>query len=147
MVTPDAPVTLDPAVVAQFRNGWLALVETAVWGDLKCDQIGALGKFRKRILDLGERLKSLEADRQWIPQKRERIKNLLGSCMAARDALLLVERSAQTLTGGTDLPRLTETLIAIHTVVTTDLQEQENQWAQALQNLNDRALDDKGEEE
>jgi hypothetical protein len=67
--------------------------------------------------------------------------------VAARDALLLVERTAQSLTGGADLPVLTQTLINIHTIVISELQDQENHWANTLQAINKGALDDQEEEQ
>ena len=135
----------DPELLAQLKEHWLALMEIAVWGDIKSDKLGATSKLRKRLLDLGERLKSLSADRGWIPHKREQLKNLLGSCLSMRDALLLAERTAQDLTGGSDLDALTGKLIALHTIVMTDLQRQENLWAQTLESINKNALRDNEE--
>ncbi len=140
-----SPVGPDPELLAQLKGHWLALMEIAVWGDIKSDKLGATGKLRKRILDLGERLRSLGADRDWIPHKRERLKNLLGSCLSMRDTLLLAERTAQDLTGGADLDALTGRLIALHTIVMTELQGQENLWAEALQSINKEALSDSEE--
>jgi hypothetical protein len=139
------PIGPDPELLAQLKGHWLALMEIAVWGDIKSDKLGATGKLRKRVLDLGERLKSIGADRDWIPHQRERLKNLLGSCLSMRDTLLLTERTAQDLTGGADLEALTGKLIALHTIVMTDLQRQENLWAQALQSINQEALGDNEE--
>ena len=139
------PIGPDPELLAQLKGHWLALMEIAVWGDIKSDKLGATGKLRKRVLDLGERLKSIGADRDWIPHQRERLKNLLGSCLSMRDALLLAERTAQDLTGGTDLDALTGRLIALHTIVMTELQGQENLWAEALQSINKEALSDSEE--
>lgn len=145
MNQPIRSIGPDPELLAQLKGHWLALMEIAVWGDIKSDKLGATGKLRKRILDLGERLKSLGADRDWIPHERERLKNLLGSCLSMRDTLLLTERTAQDLTGGADLDALTGRLIALHTIVMTDLQRQENLWAQALQSINNDALSDSEE--
>ncbi|HUW97862.1 MAG TPA: hypothetical protein VMV40_03325 [Acidiferrobacter sp.] len=141
-----AQVGPDPELMAQLRKRWLVLIEIAVWGDIRSDKLGLLGKLRKRFLDLGERLKSLEADRTWIPRQRERLKNLLGSCLSLRDALLLAERTAQDLTGGTDLETLGQNLIILHTLVVTDLQKQENTWAQALAAINKSGLSEDDEE-
>lgn len=135
----------EPELLARLKEHWLALIEIAVWGDIRSDKLGAASKLRKRLLDLGERLKSLGADREWIPHKREQLKNLLGSCLSMRDALLLAERTAQDLTGGADLDALNGRLIALHTIVMTDLQRQENLWAQALESINTTALDDNEE--
>jgi len=136
----------DPDLMAQLRKQWLILIEIAVWGDIKSDKIGLLSKLRKRILDLGERLKSLVADRSWIPRQREQLKNLLGSCLSLRDALLLAERTAQDLGGGADLEALSQSLITLHTLIVDDLQKQENAWAQALEMINKNALNEDCEE-
>lgn len=145
MNEPTSPIGPDSELLAQLKGHWLALIEIAVWGDIKSDKLGATSKLRKRLLDLGERLKSLSADRCWIPHRREQLKNLLGSCLSMRDALLLAERTAQDLTGGADLDALTGKLIAIHTIVMTDLQKQENLWAETLEAINKGALIDNEE--
>lgn len=144
----DKPMSarFDPALMAHIKKQWLLLIEIAVWGDIKSDKIGLTSKFRKRVLDLGERLRSLEADRSWIPQEREQLKNLLGSCLSMRDALLLAERTAQDLNGGQDLARLTHSLISLHKTIMTDLQKHENEWAQALTTINKNALNENDEE-
>jgi len=145
MADPKDAVLLDPDLVWRMRQQWLAAIELAVWGHIKCEQLGLLGKLRRRILDLGERLKSLEADRLWIPQERERIKNLLGSCLAAHDALLLAEKTAQSLTDGPDTQKLRQALTEIQTLVTGELQAHENRWAETLQHINKNALSDEDE--
>ncbi len=138
----DAPddVTLPAELMTTVHAQWVTLMDLAVWGDLKSEQLGLLGKLRKRILDLGERLKSLDSDRAWIPKRRERIKNLLGSCLSARDALLQAERAAQNVSGGRDAEKLSEVFVALHKFITSDLQRHENTWAETLQALNKGAL-------
>ena len=135
-------VALPAELIDRLRECWRLLIDTAVWGDIKSEQLGLLTRLRKRILELGERLKSLDADRAWIPKKRERIKNLLGSCLSARDALLLTERAAQGITGGHDVDVLSRTLVDLHRIMTTDLQGHENAWAEALQALNKGSLEE-----
>ncbi len=143
----DAPedVALPAELMAQAQAQWMTLMTVAVWGDLKSEQLGLLGKLRKRILDLGERLKSLDGDRAWIPKRRERIKNLLGSCLSARDALLQAERAAQGVTGGRDIGKLSEAFVALHRLITSELQGHENAWAETLQALNREALQEDDE--
>ena len=143
----DAPedVALPAELMAQAQAQWMTLMTVAVWGDLKSEQLGLLGKLRKRILDLGERLKSLDGDRAWIPKRRERIKNLLGSCLSARDALLQAERAAQGVTGGRDIGKLSEAFVALHKLITSELQGHENAWAETLQALNREALQEDDE--
>ncbi|WP_298137530.1 hypothetical protein [Acidiferrobacter sp.] len=139
-------VALPATLTADLRARWLALVDIAVWGDLKSEQLGLLGRMRKRILELGERLKSLDADRAWIPIRRERIKNLLGSCLSAREALLLAERAAQGVTGGGDADALSQAFVDLHRIVTVELARHENTWAETLQALNKGSLQDAGDE-
>ncbi|MHB1607608.1 MAG: hypothetical protein ACYCXX_03020 [Acidiferrobacter thiooxydans] len=140
-------VALPAELVARLRARWQLLIDIAVWGDIKSEQLGLLTRLRKRILELGERLKSLDADRAWIPKRRERIKNLLGSCLSARDTLLQTERAAQGVTGGRDLEALSQVLVDLHRIMTTELQEHENAWAETLQVLNKGSLEDEEDEE
>ncbi len=145
MDAPEEGVALPAELLADARAQWMALIDVAVWGELKSEQLGLLGKLRKRILDLGERLKSLDGDRTWIPRRRERIKNLLGSCLSARDALLQAERAAQGVTAGRDVERLSQAFVALHKLITGDLQGHENAWAETLQALNRGALQEEDE--
>ena len=135
-------VALPAALIGRLRECWRLLIDTAVWGDIKSEQLGLLTRLRKRILELGERLRSLDADRSWIPKRRERIKNLLGSCLSARDALLLAERAAQGITGGRDFDALSTAFADLHRIMTNDLQEHENAWAETLQALNKGSLEE-----
>ncbi len=133
-------VALPAGLIAEMRTQWRVLIDTAVWGDLKSEQLGLLSRLRKRILELGERLKSLDADRAWIPKRRERIKNLLGSCLSARDALAQAERAAQGIGGGHDADALAQAFLGLRRIMTSELQKHENAWAEALQALNEGAL-------
>ncbi len=130
----------DPRLVGALRAHWLALMELAVWGDIRSDRLGALPKLRKRVLELGERLRSVAADRTWIPKSRERLKNALGSCLSLRDTLVLVDRAAQELSGGEDLAVFSRELAAFHCLVETDLAVAETAWATALEHINKEAL-------
>lgn len=135
-------VTLPASLITALRARWRLLIDVAVWGDIKSDQLGLLSRLRKRILELGERLKSLDADRSWIPKKRERIKNLLGSCLSARDTLSLAERAAQGVTGGHDAGVLSQAFVDLHEIMTTELLKHENAWADTLQALNKGSLEE-----
>lgn len=143
----DEDVALPAELMARLRTRWQLLIDIAVWGDIKSEQLGLLARLRKRILELGERLKSLEAERSWIPRRRERIKNLLGSCLSARDTLLQAERAAQGVTGGCDLDALSQAFVDLHRIMTAELQGHENAWAETLQALNKGSLEDEEEEE
>ncbi|MDA8361089.1 MAG: hypothetical protein M0Z44_03715 [Gammaproteobacteria bacterium] len=132
----------DAQLILRLRAHWLNLMDCAVWGDIKSEKLGAVSKLRKRLLELGERLRSVAADRTWIPKPRERLKNALGSCLNLRETLVLVERAAQELVGGNDLPAFSGELIAFHRLVLTELQAHETAWAAALENINKEALAD-----
>jgi len=90
----------------RWRAQWLALMDLCLWGELKSSQIGTLSRLRKRVLDLGERLRSYASDRQWIPHPRERIKNCLSSGLQLREAAAKVTESLEQLDGGADLAQL-----------------------------------------
>ena len=125
-------VTLDPVWVAEVRRTWLALMELTVWGDVKSSRLGAMSKLRKKVLDVGEKLKSLAADRAWIPHPREQVKNALGSSFNLKDSLLQLERSAQDVDGGSELATFNALLIKLHGLIVQPLAPLENQWATLL---------------
>ena len=125
-------VTLDPVWVDEVRRAWLALMELSVWGDVKSSRLGAMSKLRKKVLDVGEKLKSLAADRAWIPHPREQVKNALGSSFNLKDSLLQLERSAQDVDGGSELATFNALLIELHGLIVQPLAPLENQWATLL---------------
>ncbi|TCV84693.1 hypothetical protein [Sulfurirhabdus autotrophica] len=125
-------VTLDPQWANELKQAWLALMELTVWGDVKSTRLGAMGKLRKKTLDLGEKLKSLAADREWIPHPRERVKNALGSSFNLRDSLLQLERAAKDVDGGSELASFSQLMIRLHTLIVPPLEILENQWATLL---------------
>ncbi|MHB1175754.1 MAG: hypothetical protein ACYCZJ_11585 [Sulfuriferula sp.] len=125
-------VTLDPAWVAELRVQWTALMEMAVWGEVKSSRMGAATRMRKRLLDVGEKLRSLAADRDWIPHPREQVKNALGSAFSLKDALLQFERAAQDMDGGTDCAVFGARAVQLHQSLLARLPELENTWAALL---------------
>jgi hypothetical protein len=84
----------DPDWLAALRRDWLVLADLAVWGGAQSSKLGALPRLRKRIMELGERLASLGAPRDWIPQPRERLKSAPATALAAAG---LLEQCAQAL--------------------------------------------------
>ena len=125
-------VTLDPAWVAELRAQWSALMDIAVWGEVKSSRMGAATRMRKRLLEVGEKLRSLAADRDWIPHPREQVKNALGSAFSLKDALLQFERAAQDMDGGNDRAVFGERVVQLHQSLLTRLAELENTWAALL---------------
>lgn len=125
-------VTPDPAWVAELRAQWTALMELAVWGEVKSSRMGAATRMRKRLLDVGEKLRSLAAGRDWIPHPREQVKNALGSSFSLKDALLQFERAAQDMDGGNDCAAFGERAVQLHQSLLIRLAELENIWAALL---------------
>ncbi len=125
-------VTLDLAWGAELRAQWSTLMELAVWGDVKSSRMGAATRMRKRLLDVGEKLRSLAADRDWIPHPREQVKNALGSAFSLKDALLQFERAAQDMDGGNDSAVFSELAVQLHQSLLARLAVLENIWAALL---------------
>ncbi|MDR3391046.1 MAG: hypothetical protein P4L77_04865 [Sulfuriferula sp.] len=125
-------VTIDAALVDELRQRWLTLMELAVWGEVKSTRMGATARMRKRLLEVGEKLRSLVADRAWIPHPREQVKNALGSAYSLKDALLQFERSAQDVDGGADYAAFAAGVIALHQCLLDRLPDLENAWAGLL---------------
>ncbi len=138
----ERAITLDPEWVKQLRETWVQLMTLAVWGDVKSSRLGALPKFRKRLLEVGERLRSLTANRDWIPHPREQLKNALASSFNLKDCLLQMERSAQDVDSGTELSTLSEQLLRLHNLLMEPLAQLEICWASLLETqYHDEALE------
>ncbi len=112
-------VTPDVAKFDFWRRQWGQMMETSLWGDIRSHQIGSAGRLRKRILELGEKLRSYGSDRKWIPHPRERIKNCLASGLHLREAMDRVAESMASLEGGESLA----TLEALWDTLSGSLQE------------------------
>lgn len=137
-----AAVTIDPVWSAQLRDHWLNLMALAVMGEVKSTRMGATSRMRKRLLELGEKLRSLIADRAWIPHPREQVKNALGSAYSLKDALLQFERAAQDADGGADYTAFAAAVVALHQCLLTCLPDLENRWAGLLDSQYDEDEDD-----
>lgn len=124
-------LTLAPAWARQARQAWLGLMDLAVWGDLGSARLGAVGRVRKRVLEVGEKLKSLAGDRDWIPHPREQLKNALASALHLRDSLDELARLAGDLDRGADLEALRSGLAELRRLV-QELAPLEQRWAQLL---------------
>lgn len=132
----ESALALDPSWRGTLHDQWLRLLDLLVWGDLKGTSPGTVGKARKRALEVGEKLRSVFNDRNWIPQPREQLKNALGSCLSLRDSLLLLERAAKEIEGGADRAEFETILIKLHQEVVGPLRAKENRWAELLDQLN-----------
>lgn len=144
-ITPQdvkAAIALDPQWRKEIQGQWLRMMELAVWGDLKGANPAASGRLRKRVLELGEKLRSLFNDRGWIPQPREQLKNLLGSCLSFRDSLTLLEKAAQDLDGGADRAEFLRLLEGLSQTAAGPLRERENACAALLERINVQAREE-----
>lgn len=132
----------DPAQTTTLREGWLGLMDLTVWGDLKSQKIGAIPKLRKRVLEVGENLRSLLNDRSWIPQSRERIKGAMGASLNLRDALLQLERAAQVIETGTDFERFERDILQFRQGLLTFMEKHEALWGDLLESLYDESIEE-----
>ena len=132
----------DPDRITDLRTRWRALIDLAVWGDLKTQKIGAVPRLRKRLLELGENLRSVINDRRWIPQERERIKGAMGAMLNLRDALLQFERSAQLIDGGEDFTQFEKDILEFRQRLLVFVEKHEQMWGDLLESLYDEEPED-----
>ena len=128
----SAALVLDSAWVATLQSQWQEMIKLAVWGELAMTRLGAAPRLRKRLLELGERLKSLCADRTWIPHPREQLKSALAAALGVRETLAAVETLLPELADSTDAARLQAVYRTLDTLVEQELPALENAWAQLL---------------
>ncbi|RPJ47471.1 MAG: hypothetical protein EHM16_05870 [Betaproteobacteria bacterium] len=133
-----AALALDPEWSAALQAQWCELIEIAVWGDLSTVRLGTAPRLRKRLLELGERLKSLTASRAWIPHPREQLKSALAAALGARETLTAVAGALPELAPGPDAARLAASHQALCALLERNLPAYENAWAHLL----DTQLDD-----
>lgn len=124
-------VSIEPEWSARARALWLELVDLAVFGDLRASRLGAMGRLRKRLLEVGEKLRSLGNDRGWIPHPREQLKNALGSALSLKESLGLLQASAAEADGGTGRERFQLRLAELQRLV-EELEPRQNAWAALL---------------
>ena len=127
-----AALEFDPAWVAALQAQWRELIEVAVWGDFNMTRLGAAPRLRRRLLELGERLKSLTASRAWIPHPRERLKSALAAALGVREALAALDGILAELAPGTDAARLGTALQTLRSLIGRELPARENAWARLL---------------
>jgi len=125
-------LALDPDWAADLRERWLKVMSLAVFGDLKSPRLGALPRLRKKVLDCGEKLRSLLADRDWIPQPREQLKSALASALALEQSLAELDAGADELEGGADLDAYRAALTDLSQTALEALRQRANEWAALL---------------
>lgn len=124
-------VTLERRWIEEAREAWLALMDLCVFGDVKSSRLGALTRLRKRALDVGERLRSMGADREWIPHPREQLKNALASALNLRESLQQLAAAARDVDGGGVRDELGRRIARLEELASA-LAPLENSWAALL---------------
>jgi hypothetical protein len=140
-----ASFRFDPEQIDELRVRWLRLLDLSVWGELKSAKIGAVPRLRKRLLELGESLRSLVSDRTWIPQPREQVKGAMGASLKLRDSVGDLERAAALIEGGADFPRFEQDLLEFRQRLLTLMEGHEHIWTGLLDSqYSDDVEDDPG---
>ena len=129
----DASFDFDLTIQQQLKGDWLQLMELAVWGHLSSKKIGVLARLRKRILEVGENLRSLYADRTWIPHPREQLKSGLGTSVKLRDSLLALENAVKLIDSGDDFVEFERVLLRFRQALMRVIECHELRWAQLLE--------------
>ncbi|MGA7802610.1 MAG: hypothetical protein WCC36_17560 [Gammaproteobacteria bacterium] len=132
----------DPDQVSDLRRRWRDLLDLCVWADLKSGKIGTLPRLRKRVLELGENLRSVASDRSWIPHRREQVKGAMAASLNLRDALLNLERSARLVDGGRDFETFERDLLAFRERLLKFIEKHEMLWGELLESQYDEPTDD-----
>lgn len=132
---PDDIFYFYPEKVDSIKKQWEAVMSLAIWGDLLSDQIGKTPRMRKRLLDLGESIKSYFAPKDWIDQPRQQLKSALGSSIKLRDSLEAFKTSRKLVVKGADIERFNATCETLEAELMELIVEFENKWAQALDSL------------
>ncbi|WP_018935384.1 hypothetical protein [Thioalkalivibrio sp. ALJ24] len=133
----EASFAFDPETTADLRERWMHLIHDAVWADLKTGTIGAIPRLRKRLLELGENLRSLLSDRAWIPHERERVKGAMAASLNLRDSLNQTDRAAKLLNGGEDFERFEADYLAFRKALLAFIELHEQRWGDLLESLYD----------
>jgi hypothetical protein len=134
--------SFDPEKVADLRAAWAELIVAVVWDDLRSGTIGALPRLRKRVLEIGENLRSLLSDRRWIPQERERVKGAMAASLNLRDSLLQADRAARLVSEGSDFQRFEARYLGFRQQLLAFIETHEQLWGDLLESLYDTDEED-----
>lgn len=115
--------------IREIRHRWQRLMDAVTWEALHSQQIGQLTRLRKRVLDLGEKLHSLVADKAWIPSPRDRIKTALATALAAEEALQHVRTQLQGLEDNAAARTTAQISQDLEQAVIQRLARRKQQWA------------------
>ncbi len=91
-----------------------------------------MGRIRKRVLDVGEKLRSLTGSREWLPHPRERLKHALGSSYNLKESLSQLDHVADDADGGSDLAAFRQRLGVLRGDIAGPLAALEQAWAALL---------------
>lgn len=114
---------------AALQSEWSGLMNLSVWGQVKSSRLGAMNRVRRRVLEVGEKLNSLCAAREWIPHPREQLKNALGSSFSLKESLEQLNKAVNDVDTGVDAPLFKLQLGRLQAVLGERLPDLENQWA------------------
>ncbi len=128
----DAALQFAPAWIEALQLQWQQLIAAAVWGDMRMASIGTAPRLRKRVLELGERLRSLTAPRAWIPHPRERLKSALAAALTVRETLDALDALMPDLSPTGDADRLRATVATLRATVEPELTARTAGWARML---------------
>lgn len=131
----QASFAFDTDTVIKLQKTWTDLLSLVVWGDLKSTNIGAMPRLRKRLLEVGENLRSLIADRRWIPHERERVKGAMAASLNLRDSLQQADRAAKLVSSGADFTRFEADYLAFRQALLAFMEVHEQQWGDLLESL------------
>lgn len=129
-----------PAISAEeaevLKGHWQSLMAHIMWKDVQSDQIGKLSRTSKRLLDLGESLRSYISAKDWINQPRQQLKSALGSSIKVRDSFESFKSNAELLNRGNDIDQFKSMMKQFESELFDILTLYENQWAEQLEALN-----------
>jgi len=131
----NAAFAFDPEQVSKLKDAWTNLMSQAVWSDLKSGTIGAVPRLRKRVLEVGENLRSLVSDRGWIPHERERVKGAMAASLNLRDSLQQADRAAKLLSSGDDFADFERAYLGFRQQLLTFIERHEMLWGDLLESL------------
>lgn len=129
MTDGDGLLRWSDSDVQAIRHHWQGLMDAVTWEELRSPQIGQLSRLRKRVLELGEKLHSLVADKTWIPSPRDRIKTALATALAAEEALQQVQAQMQGLEDNAAARKTAGFRDALGQAMTQQLGPRKQQWA------------------
>jgi len=131
----------DPDELAALRGRWLGLLDRAVWDELSAEKLGTLPRLRKRLLELGEHLRSVTSDKGWIPQSRERVKSATAACLNLRECLLNLERAAKHLSKTPEVQAFELEFMEFRRLLLRFVERHEGRWCELLESQYDSKPD------